>query len=280
MILLVKPKKHKIKKRNRIKKSIRKTKLIYPKLNFSVKWLWVFFVVIIFVYWLFFIIKNTIFKAENYIEQITYSKYSVDMYDNPYLYKKISELIKYENFFVVAKLKKLDIERSIKSEFPIVEDVHIIQPQKYTASVQLDFYEPDIVVQLWERKFWVFWDYNFEIFSGNKIWKNMFSVELPQYVSGIDSLDGLFFEIPETKFIQDMEVISQWFPWYYRLVYLPWSSMTVVFITDQKRVYLNNQNSLTWQIQNYNLLKKYYQDFGKIKIIDLWSLEDDKIIVR
>gem|GEM_PF-4894805 len=37
----------------------------------------------------------------------------------------------------------------------------------------------------------------------------MFFVELPQYVSGIDSLDGLFFEIPETKFIQDMEVISQ-----------------------------------------------------------------------
>ncbi|HRX63763.1 MAG TPA: hypothetical protein P5060_01525 [Candidatus Absconditabacterales bacterium] len=280
MILLVKPKKHKIKKRNRIKKSIRKTKLIYPKLNFSVKWLWVFFVVIIFVYGLFFIIKNTIFKAENYIEQITYSKYSVDMYDNPYLYKKISELIKYENFFVVAKLKKLDIERSIKSEFPIVEDVHIIQPQKYTASVQLDFYEPDIVVQLGERKFGVFGDYNFEIFSGNKIGKNMFFVELPQYVSGIDSLDGLFFEIPETKFIQDMEVISQGFPGYYRLVYLPGSSMTVVFITDQKRVYLNNQNSLTGQIQNYSLLKKYYQDFGKIKIIDLGSLEDDKIIVR
>ena len=43
--------------------------------------------------------------AENYIDKITYSKVSTDNYDDPNLYKKISSLIKNENYFVVSKFK-------------------------------------------------------------------------------------------------------------------------------------------------------------------------------
>lgn len=280
MATLVRQRKFRKKRKNKLTRRIKRTKLIYPKLNVSVKWLWIFILVVIFAYWLFFIINNTIFKAENYIEQLTYSKASVDNYDNPYLYKKISELIKYENYFVVSKFRKWDIVHSVKSEFPLVKEIEIIQPEKYTASVKIDFYEPEIIIRQWDRKFWVIWDYNFEIFSWNKIWKWVFSVEIPQYTSWIDSLHGMFFEIPEYKFIYDMEIIAQWFPWYKRLVYLPGSSMTVVFLSDTKRVYLNNKNSLTWQITNYNLLQKYYDEANKLRIIDLGSLEWNKIIVR
>ncbi len=280
MATLVRQRKFKKIKKNKFKKQFRKTKLIYPQINMSIKWLRVFILVVIFAYWLFFIINNTIFKDENYIEQITYSKASVDSYDNPYLYKMISEIIKYENYFVVSKFRKWDIEDKIKSEFPLVSDIKIIQPDKYTASVRIDFHEPEIIIKLGERKFGVVWDYNFEIFSGNNIWDNIFFVELPQYTSWIDTLQWLFFNIPEKKFIYDMEIISQGFPNYKRIVYLPWSSRTVVFITDNKRVYLNNKNSLTWQIENYNLLQKHYDKADWLRIIDLWSLENDKIIVR
>ncbi len=280
MATLVRQRKYKKRKKNKLTKKIQRTKLVYPKLNVSIKWLWVFILIVIFVYWLFFIINNTILKPENYIENITYSKASVENYDDPYLYKKISELIKYENYFVVSKFRKSNIVEQIKSEFPLVKDIEIIQPQKFTASVKVEFYDPEIIVRLWNRKFGVLWKYNFEIFSWNKIWNWVFSVEIPQYTSWIDSLHWIFFEIPQPKFIYDMEMIAQWFPWYKRLVYLPWSSMTVVFVWENKRVYLNNKNSLTWQITNYNLLQKYYDEANKLRIIDLGSLEWDKIIVR
>lgn len=280
MATLVRQRKFKKVKKNTFKKKRQKTKLIYPTIDISIKWIRVFVLVVIFWYWLFFIINNTIFKAENSIEQITYSKSSVDAYDNPYLYKRISELIKHENYYVVAKLRKWKIENTIKSEFPLVKDIKIIQPKKYTASVKIEFYTPDIIIRLWQKKFGVIWDYSFEIFSGNNIDQNIFFVELPQYTTWIDSLAWLFYEIPEDKFIYDMDVIAQWFPNYKRIVYLPWSSRTVVFITDNKRVYLNNKNSLTGQIENYNLLNKYYDQADKLRIIDLWSLENDKIIVR
>jgi hypothetical protein len=33
-------------------------------------------------------------------------------------------------------------------------------------------------------------------------------------------------------------------------------------------------------LQNYQYLKQYYSDFAKLKLIDLWSIEMDKVIVR
>jgi len=226
MATLVRQKKFKKRKRNNFRRKLNRTRLVYPTVNISIKRLRVIILVVIFVYGLFFIINNTIFKAENYIEQITYSKSSVDNYDNPYLYKRISELIKYENYFVVSKLRKIGIESKIKNEFPLVKDVEIIQPEKYTASVKIEFYEPDIIIKLDKRKFGVVWEYNFEIFSWNKIGKDIFFVELPQYASWIDTLNWLFFEISEREFIYDMDIIAQWFPSYKRIVYLPWSSRT------------------------------------------------------
>ncbi len=266
-------------KTHSFKKQVKRVKLIYPSVKISIKFLWVFILFIIFSYWIFFIIKNTIFKDENYIEKITYSKVSVDDYDNPYLYKKISDLIKYENYYVISKLRKWSILQQIREEFPIVKSIKIIQPQKYYASVHIDFHEPDIVFKLDDRKFGVWWSYDFEIFSGNQIGDGTFSVELPQYLSWIESLHGLFYEISPEKLIRDIDIISQWFQWYTRIVYLPWSSMTIVFIWE-KRVYLNNKNPLQFQIDNYHLLMKYYNEANSLKLIDLGSLEWDKVIVR
>lgn len=261
------------------KKNIKKVRLIHPSINFSLKRLWIFLLLVIFSYWTFFIINNTLFKSENYIKQVFYSQASVDNYDSPYLYKKISSIIKDENYFVVSKLRRRKIQKEVQQEFPMVKSIKFVQSQKFAASVWIDFYYPDIVLKLWDRSFAVLWDYDFEIFSGNTIWDSVFSVDLPQYLSGISSLHGLFFEISPKQLIQDMEIISQGFNGYTRIVYLPGSSMTLVFIWE-KRIYLNNKNSLPDQINNYNMLMKFYDKGNSLKVVDLGSLDLDKIIVR
>lgn len=262
---------------NKFKKRI---KLIYPEFNIPLQYIWILVIIIVFIYWVFFVINNTILKPENYIQNISYGKYSVDMYDNPELYKKIWDLIRWENYFVVSKFKKREILSQLKSEFIMVKNISIVQQAKYGAAVQLEFYEPDIVVKLWDKKFWVINGKDFEIFSGNQIGSDTFFVELPQYTSGIDSIYGLFYEIPYEKFISDMWTIAEWFPNYKRVVYLPWALMTAVFTAKDQRVYINNQNSITWQIELYNNLNTFYKDASSLRIIDLWSLEDNMIIVQ
>ena len=279
MYTLVKNRPFKKRKTNNIKRKVKKIKLIYPEINFPIKRFWIFLLSMIFIYWIFFIIQHTIFKDENYIKKIYYSQMSINNYDDPYLYNTISKLLKDENFFVASKFKKKTILRTLKQEFPIVKNIKIIQAEKFSASVKVDFYDLDLVLKLWDRKFWVLWYYDFEIFSGNNIWNGAFSIELPQYLGDINSIHWLFVEISPEKLIHDMDIISQWFPAHTRIVYLPGSSMTVVFFWE-KRVYLNNKNSLIDQIDSYNLLMKYYNNANSLKIIDLGSLEWDKIIVR
>ena len=277
---LVSPRPFKRSNHHKIKKNFNRVKLIYPKINFSIKAFRIVILAIIFSYWIFFVIKNTFFKKENYIQNLSYSKESVDKFNDPTLYSAISKALKWENYYIVWKLKKKATLRSIQNEFPVVRNMKVVKSEPYSAAVWIDFYEPDIIIKLWERRFAVMWDYSYEIFSGNTIWDDTFYAELPQYTSWIDSLYWLFHEISQNQFIHDMHFFAEAFPDYDRIVYLPGSSMTVVILKSGLRIYVNNQNSLTWQIENYNLIKQYYKDFYSLKTIDLWSLQGDKIIVN
>ena len=265
---------------HKIKNNFKKIKLIYPEINFSVKAFWIVILSIIFSYWIFFVIKNTFFKKENYIQNISYSKESVEKYDDPYLYSQISKALKWENYYVVSKLKRKYFLNKIKTEFPMVKNIKIVKSGPYSVAIWFDFYDPDIIIKLWDRRFAIMWNDNFEIYSGNTIWDDIFYAELPQYASWIDSLYWLFHEISQEQFIHDMRFFAESFPNYDRIVYLPWSYMTVVILDSWQRIYINNQNSLTWQIENYNLIKQYYSDFNSLMTIDLWSLQWDKIIVN
>lgn len=264
---------------HKIKHNFRKVKLIYPEINFSVQTFWIVILAIIFSYWIFFIIKNTFFKKENYIQNISYSKESIEKFDDPYLYSEVSKSLKGENFYVVSKLKRKSFLKKIKSKFPMVRNLKIVKSGPYSIAIWFDFYEPDMIIKLGDRRFAIMWDYNYEIYSGNTIWDGVFYAELPKYASGIDSLYWLFHEISQEQFIHDMTLFAQSFPNYERIVYLPWSFMTVVILDSWQRIYINNQNSLTWQIENYNLIRQYYNDFNSLRTIDLWSLQWDKIIV-
>lgn len=277
---LVSPRPFKRSNHHTIKKNFSRVKLIFPKINFSIKAFRIVILVIIFSYWIFFVIKNTFFKKENYIQNLSYSKESVDKFNDPTLYSAISKILKWENYYVVWKLKRASILKTIQDEFPVVRNMKVVKSAPYSAAVWIDFYEPDIIIKLGDRRFAVMWDYSYEIFSWNTIWDGIFYAELPQYVSGIDSLYGLFHEINQNQFIHDMHFFADAFPDYERIVYLPWSSMTVVILKSWLRIYINNQNSLEWQVENYNLIKQYYKDFYSLKTIDLGSLQWDKIIVN
>lgn len=277
---LVSPRPFKRSNHHKIKKNFNRVKLVFPKINFSIKAFRIVILAIIFSYWIFFVIKNTFFKKENYIQNLSYSKESVDKFNDPTLYSAISKTLKWENYYIVWKLKRKAILKSIQNEFPVVRNMKVVKSEPYSAAVWIDFYEPDIVIKLWDRRFAVMWDNSYEIFSGNTIWNDVFYAELPQYTSWIDSLYWLFHEISQNQFIHDMHFFAEAFPDYDRIVYLPGSSMTVVILKSGLRIYVNNQNSLTWQIENYNLIKQYYKDFYSLKTIDLWSLQWDKIIVN
>ncbi len=96
-------------------------------------------------------------------------------------------------------------------------------------------------------------------------------VDTPQYLSGITTLSGFFFEIPVSTFVKAIPLIQEQFPSMARFVYLAGSSRVAVF-TDQEQVfYLNIASSdlLQRQFQKYDTLKQRYQEFNQLMSVDL-----------
>jgi len=249
---------------------IRKIPLIY---------FWIFFGVLVFFYWGYLSLKYTIFVPEYTISKIDYALSSVKIYDDPFLYKKISSLTKWENLHVLSWNNNKIIE-SIQKDYPFVEDILIVYKAPKTVLVKVLFSPPNLVLVHEEKKFGIIGNYIFELFSGNTLWMSgIVKLNIMSFNSGW-AMTGIFFLQSPADLIDDIRLIKEWFPNIQGLYYMPWWHRMIVDLWNNKKIYINNAIDIQPQIINYQLLKKYYPDFNLLKEMDFGSLESDKVIVR
>lgn len=239
--------------------------------------IWFFFLFIVF-----YILKQTLFKADYYIKKINYSADSVSYLDDPYLYRSISKMLKSENFYVLDYFKKGNILSTVQKEFPIVKDLVFAFPKINTIAVKIDFFPPDLLVRLSDRTFAVYQEYIFPLKTGSVLSnsEDILTLELPQYLSWTESIAGLFFEFSQKEFLDSINTIKTNIEGIDRIVYIPWSSRIALFFGKNKVIYINMAKDIKKQIDNLLLLKKFYVGYEKLTMIDLWSLDDNNIIVR
>jgi len=163
----------------------------------------------------------------------------------------------------------------------------------WTLWVQLLYYEPKILIKLNGKQFAV-WDENtyVELKEWMLLWirdpdeEPLFVIDTPMYLSGTTSIDWFFFEIGLPEFLQITALAKDTFPNMKRFVYLAWSTRIVIFTSDDKSLYFNFikwlpiEQQWNTQVQKYNILKEKYHSFKDIRTIDLWALEDDKVIIK
>jgi len=207
-----------------------------------------------------------------------YDSWNISWYDDPYLYKRINSWIKGENYYVV-KLYKTRVLSDIESLYPMVTDMAISYVSSNTVFIKLSFKPIDLVIKNQNDRYALIGSTLLPIYSWNQIAKGIKYLNLPEYMSGITTLSGLFYRQSATGLVQQVELIYQWFPQMDHVEYLPWGERSIVY-SDGKKFYINNLWDIPNQIRNYELLKKYYKDYAQLSDIDLWSLEKDKVIVR
>ena len=207
-----------------------------------------------------------------------YDSWDIAWYDDPYLYKRINTRIKGENYYVV-KMYKSRVLNDIQSQYPMVTDIGVDYRSSNTVFVKLTFKPIDMVIRNQDIRFALIGSTLLQIYSWNKIANNIKILDLPEYLSGMNTLSGLFYRQPATGLVQQTELIYQWFPGLDHVEYLPWGERSIVYL-DGKKFYINNLGDISNQIRNYQLLKKYYKDYAQLSEIDLGSLEKDKVIVR
>ena len=163
----------------------------------------------------------------------------------------------------------------------------------WTLWVKLLYYEPKILVKLNDKLFAV-WDENtyVELKEWMLLWirdpeeEPLFVIDTPMYLTGTTNLNWFFFEINLPKFIQISALAKESFPDMKRFVYLAWSTRIAIFTSDDKTLYFNFiewssiEEQRETQLQKYKILKEKYHSFKDIWTIDLWALENDKVIIK
>jgi hypothetical protein len=241
-----------------------------------IRFFWIFFGVLVVCYWSFLLLKYTIFVPEYRISKVDYALSSVQLYDDPYLYKTISSLIKGENIYMISMNTDTILE-TVQEQYPFVQDVIIIYKAPKTVLVKLVFSLPDLILLHENKKFGVYKQQIFELLSWNT--SGVVNLEILSFNSG-GALTGLFFVQSSSDLLDDIRLIKEWFPDIARLAYLPGGHRMLVYLSKNRKVYINTAIDIQPQIINYQLLKKYYSEFLYLKEIDLGSLESDKVIVR
>lgn len=182
--------------------------------------------------------------------------------------------------------------QSLERDFPL-KSSKAQEEIWWTLWVQLLYYEPVILIKLNNKQFAV-WDENtyVELKEWMLLWirgpeeEPLFVIDTPMYLSGTTDINWFFFEISLPEFIQISALAKQSFPDMKRFVYLAWSTRIAIFTSDDKTLYFNFikwspiEQQRNVQMQKYNILKEKYHSFKDVRTIDLWALEEDKVIIK
>lgn len=187
--------------------------------------------------------------------------------------------------------------QEIEAAFPMKSSLSEIE-QWWTLWVQLQYYEPKVLVQLNDKKYAI-WDENtyVELKEWMLLWirvpteddpnpEQLLTIETPMYLTGTNSLSGFFFDVSLPDMVQILYLAHETFPDMKRFVYLAGSTRFAIFTSDDKTLYFNfpkwgeieDQRNL--QVSKYNIIKEKYNDFVYVRTIDLWSLENNKAIIK
>ena len=254
-------------------------KVLSKRRRFSLKMIWIIFIVFTLIYGWFLLFKNTLFAPKYTITTVNYSTGDMQIYGDFNLYKAISAEIKQENYNVV-RFNKNTILAQLQTTYPFLKDLVITFMDANRVKVDILFQEPQLIIRNADQKYWVFRWYIFPISSGDSRGGGVEILDLPDYLSGMNNMTGFFFRQSADDLIQQTDLLYQAFSGKIQHIeYLPGGERTIVYAED-KIFDINNLADIVTQIRNIQLLKKYYPDYAALKEVDLGSIELDKVIVK
>ena len=225
-----------------------------------------------------FLLKWTWYNPVYLIENIEYPEETKLEYWNTELFVLSSKFLRGKYYNTLRVWWEWSLLDRVRKEYPFVKNTHIEFLGNQTVRVIFDYYEPEYVVKLWEKKYWIWWnDVTTELDYNRSLWRDAFVIDTPSYLSWVTSLSWFFYEIDYSWYASNVPLIRQAFPEMTRFVYLAGSSNFMVF-EGWKMIYLYKED-IPHQLQKYEWLKKYYDAFYSLATIDLWSLNQEKVVV-
>lgn len=226
-----------------------------------------------------YLLKGTIYNPSYQIKTINYTQKTRSKYENTELFVLASKFLRGKYYSTLKVGGESELLNRVKTEYPFVKNAKITYTNPQEISVDFSYIEPDFVVKLWEKKFWVRNDgFTDELQQNRTLGKTWFVVDTPGYLSGTTSLAGFFYDVGYERYKNHLPSIKETFPEMKRFVYLAGSSNFIIF-EGNKMIFLHRDN-VPFQLEKYLWLKKHFKNFSGITEIDLGSLTQEKVIIR
>ena len=225
-----------------------------------------------------FLLKWTWYNPVYIIENIEYPEETKIEYWNTELFVLSSKFLRWKYYNTLRVWWEWSLLDWVRKDYPFVKETHIDFLGNQTVRVDFDYTEPEFVVKLWDKKYWIRKDnVSTELDYRWNLWKSAFVIDTPWYLSWVTSLSWFFYEVDYNWYEENIPLIKEAFPEMDRFVYLAWSQNFMVF-ENWKMIYLYKED-IPHQLQKYQWLKNYYDAFYSLATIDLWSLNQEKVIV-
>ena len=122
------------------------------------------------------------------------------------MYKLINNWIKNENYHVVKRYKQKILDDVI-IKYPMVTDLGIDYRGTNTVFIKLTFRPLDLIIRNQDQKFAIVGETILPLYSGNNIANGIQILDLPEYLSGLKYISGLFFKIPAHELVQQVSML-------------------------------------------------------------------------
>jgi len=242
------------------------------------KWWLIFAISIISLFLGIFLLKGTRYNPTYLIQNIEYPDETRHEYWNTELFVLSSKFLRGKYYNTLRVWWEWSLLNRVRTEYPFVKATHIDFLGNQTVSVIFDYYEPDFLIKIGNKKYWIWWNnITTELNNDWHLWQTSFIVDTPGYLSWTTSLSGFFYEVDFSRYKEYIPLILETFPNMDRFVYLAGSANFIVF-ENWKMIFLY-RDDLVHQLQKYTWLKKYYDAFDTLATIDLWSLTQEKVVV-
>lgn len=225
------------------------------------------------------ILSSTVFSSWNTINVIKFNNDSLKKIDDPFLYNDIMEKLKWKNFVVTRYLWLWKLKSELKKHYQIIDDIKLYKTQDNTVYVDVTFYKPSLIFNNTIKDIWVYKWHFFDISTGSSLYSWEIVINLPEYTKDW-IFTWFFFKVSENQLHFQLEQIIKtfWNKYIKTISYIPWAAKTTVVLSDDKKLYFDNDKNVWEQLNKFLTLQKSYIWFNNLREIDLWSIDD--IIVK
>lgn len=216
-----------------------------------------------------------IHSADYLINRVNYTKDSISVYNNSWLYNFIALFYICKYYFDINVFGMQGwYEKQIKAQYPFIDNIVINGFNNNILLLDIKFKKPSLRFLYNNKIYWAYTDHKLiEISKEDGLWSDTPLVLLPIYLNeSSPSIDGLLYNVDIDKMLYDLTLLST-MPLSWSITYIPWGDK-YIFRNNDIRIYFNAKKNINQQLITLFTLMSQYRWFSKFKQIDIGSLDN------